>query len=65
MDWTWGEGRGKAQVKDDAQMLGLGNGIATGSSPREGPQEKEQIQVEEMMSWVEFVVLVGCPWEGI
>ena len=46
-------------------MLGLGNGIATGSSPREGPQEKEQIQVEEMMSWVEFVVLAGCPWEGI
>lgn len=43
----------------------MGGGVAVGPSPREGPQEEEQIWVEEMMTCVEFVVLMRHPGGGV
>ena len=38
---------GKAQVEDDLEVSGLGDKVVVGSSPREGPQEEEQLWVRK------------------
>lgn len=37
------------QAEGDSQVSGLRDRVAVGPSPREGPQEEEQVWVGEMM----------------
>lgn len=55
---------GQAHVADDLEMLGLGDKVAGGSSPREGPQEEEQVWGKETMSSrVSDVLKLWFLWE--